>query len=54
MAANEALADPAVRKRLGEMGATPVGGSPKQLADHLSVEIERWGRVVREARIEVK
>jgi tripartite-type tricarboxylate transporter receptor subunit TctC len=53
-AANEALADPAVRKRLGEMGATPVGGSPKQLADHLSVEIERWGRVVREARIEVK
>jgi tripartite-type tricarboxylate transporter receptor subunit TctC len=54
MAANEALADPAVRKRLGEMGATPVGGSPKQLADHLSAEIERWGRIVREARIEVK
>ena len=53
-AANEALADPAVRKRLGEMGATPLGGTPRQLADHLSSEIERWGRVVREARIEVK
>lgn len=53
-AANEALADPAVRKRLGDMGATPIGGSPRQLADHLSSEIERWGRIVRDAKIEVK
>jgi len=53
-AANEALIDPVVRKRLGEMGATPLGGAPRQLADHLSAEIERWGRVARDARIEVK
>jgi tripartite-type tricarboxylate transporter receptor subunit TctC len=53
-AANEILSDPAVRKRLGEMGATPLGGSPKQLADHLSAEIDRWGRIVRDAKIEVK
>jgi len=53
-AANEALADPAVRKRLGEIGATPLGGTPKQLADHLASEIDRWGRIVREAKIEVK
>jgi tripartite-type tricarboxylate transporter receptor subunit TctC len=53
-AANDAVADPAVRKRLAEMGASPIGGSPRQLADHLSVEIERWGRVVRDAKIEVK
>jgi tripartite-type tricarboxylate transporter receptor subunit TctC len=53
-AANEALADPAVRKRLGEMGATPMGGTPRQLADHLAAEIERWGRIVRDAKIEVK
>jgi tripartite-type tricarboxylate transporter receptor subunit TctC len=53
-AANDALADPSVRKRLGEMGASPIGGTPRQLADHLSVEIERWGRVVRDAKIEVK
>ena len=54
VAANEAIADPAVRKRLGELGATPLGGTPKQLADHLSAEIERWGRIVRDAKIEVK
>ncbi len=52
--ANEALSDSAVRRRLGEMGATPLGGSPRQLADHLSAEIERWGRIVRDAKIEVK
>jgi tripartite-type tricarboxylate transporter receptor subunit TctC len=51
---NEAMADSAVRKRLGDLGATPMGGSPRQLADHLSAEIERWGRIVRDARIEVK
>lgn len=52
--ANDALSDPAVRKRLGEMGATPLGGTSRQLADHLSLEIERWGRIVRDAKIEVK
>ena len=53
-ATNEALADPAVRKRLADMGATTLGGTPKQLADHLASEIDRWGRIVREAKIEVK
>ncbi len=51
---NEVLADPAVRKRLGEMGATPLGGTAKQLADHLAAETEKWGRLVREAKIQVQ
>jgi len=49
--ANEILADPAVKKRLAEMGATTLGGTQQQLADHLAAETEKWGRVVREARI---
>lgn len=53
-AANDTVADPAVRKRLADIGATPLGGTPKQLADHLTAEIERWGRIVRDAKIEVK
>ena len=52
--ANEVLADPAVRKRLAEMGATPLGGSSQQLADHLAGETEKWGRLVREARIQAQ
>jgi tripartite-type tricarboxylate transporter receptor subunit TctC len=49
--ANEILADPAVKKRLAEMGASTLGGSPQQLAEHLSAETEKWGRVVRDAHI---
>jgi tripartite-type tricarboxylate transporter receptor subunit TctC len=49
--ANEILADPAVKKRLAEMGASTLGGTSQQLADHLAAETEKWGRVVRDARI---
>jgi tripartite-type tricarboxylate transporter receptor subunit TctC len=53
-AANEVIADAAVRKRLSDIGATPMGGTPKQLADHLAAEIVKWGRIVKDANIEVK
>jgi tripartite-type tricarboxylate transporter receptor subunit TctC len=49
--ANEILADAAVKKRLADMGASTLGGTPQQLAEHLAAETEKWGRVVREARI---
>ncbi len=52
--ANEVLADTAVKKRLNDIGATALGGTPKQLADHLAAEIEKWGRLVREAKIQVQ
>jgi len=48
---NEILSDPAVKKRLAEMGATTLGGTSQQLAEHLAAETEKWGRVVREAHI---
>jgi tripartite-type tricarboxylate transporter receptor subunit TctC len=53
-ASNEVLADPAVRKRLAEMGATPLGGTPRQLSDHLAAETEKWAQVVREAKIQAQ
>ncbi|MEO8921377.1 MAG: tripartite tricarboxylate transporter substrate binding protein [Caldimonas sp.] len=49
--ANEVLADPAVKKRLADIGATTLGGTPQQLAQHLATETEKWGRLVREANI---
>ncbi|HEY3634412.1 MAG TPA: tripartite tricarboxylate transporter substrate binding protein [Caldimonas sp.] len=49
--ANEVLADPAVKKRLADIGATTLGGTPQQLAQHLAAETEKWGRLVREAHI---
>ncbi len=50
-AANEVLADPAVRQRLGAIGATPLGGSARQLAEHLAAETDKWAQLVREAKI---
>jgi tripartite-type tricarboxylate transporter receptor subunit TctC len=48
---NEILADPTVKKRLADMGATTLGGTSQQLADHLAAETEKWARVVRDAKI---
>jgi tripartite-type tricarboxylate transporter receptor subunit TctC len=50
-AANQVLADQAARKRLQDIGATPLGGTAGQLADHITAETEKWGTVVREAKI---
>ena len=51
---NDILKDPAVRKRLSDMGATPLGGTPKQLADHIASETVKWGNVVRDAKIQIQ
>ncbi|KTQ88161.1 ABC transporter substrate-binding protein [Aureimonas ureilytica] len=53
-AANAALKDEAVAKRLTEVGATEVGGSPEKLAEHVKTEIARWKPVIEAsgARIE--
>lgn len=53
-AVNEVLADAGVKKRLSDMGASTLGGTPRQLADHLTAEIDKWGRLVRDAKIEAK
>ncbi|MCX7374185.1 MAG: tripartite tricarboxylate transporter substrate-binding protein [Alphaproteobacteria bacterium] len=54
---NAALRDslelPAVRERLTAVGADALTSSPNELAAYLRGEVEKWGRVVREARITV-
>jgi len=52
-AIREALADPAVQNRLASAGADAVASSPAELAATMRAETEKWGRVVREARITV-
>ena len=51
-AAVEAVAQPAVQQRLQELGVRTQSGSPEQLASLLASEIERWGQVIRAAKIE--
>jgi tripartite-type tricarboxylate transporter receptor subunit TctC len=43
---NAALADPAIKARLGELGAIPITGNARQFAAMLAAETERWRKVV--------
>ncbi len=50
-AINAALADPAMRARLIDLGGTVLPGSPADLARFIAEETEKWGKVVRFAGI---
>jgi tripartite-type tricarboxylate transporter receptor subunit TctC len=46
-----ALADPALRRRLEDLGIVVVGSTPAELAAFLRAETEKWGPVIKEAGI---
>jgi tripartite-type tricarboxylate transporter receptor subunit TctC len=48
---NKALADPAVRARMEEVGVIPLGGPPERMGEHMRSEVARWGAVIRENKI---
>ncbi len=43
---NAALAAPAIKQRLGELGAIPITGDARQFGAMLALETERWRKVV--------
>jgi tripartite-type tricarboxylate transporter receptor subunit TctC len=49
-----ALKKPAVAKRLTDLGAVPVGGSPDKLATFQRNEQEKWAQVIQAARIKAE
>ena len=46
-----ALAVPATRSRLEDLGVVVIGSSPEGLGTHLRSEMDKWGPVIREAGI---
>jgi tripartite-type tricarboxylate transporter receptor subunit TctC len=46
---NKALQQPELRKKLGDEGADPAGGTPEQFAALIKDEALRWGKVVKES-----
>jgi tripartite-type tricarboxylate transporter receptor subunit TctC len=50
---NKALQQPALRKRLGDEGADPAGGTPEQFASLIKDDIPRWGRIVKDSGAKV-
>lgn len=53
-AAREAVASPAVRDKLARLGMRVGGSSPAEMEALLAREIDRWGAVIRAARIEAE
>jgi tripartite-type tricarboxylate transporter receptor subunit TctC len=45
------LAEPELRKRLVELGIQPQSGTPEQLEAFIQSEFQKWGELVRQARI---
>ena len=48
---NAALADPHLKRRLEDEGATVLGGSPADFGRLIAEETEKWGKVIRAAHI---
>ena len=50
---NKALQQPALRKKLGDEGADPAGGSAEQFATLIREDGVRWGKVVKDAGVRI-
>jgi len=48
---NAALADPKIKARLDDLGATPFAGSPSDFAAFIATETEKWSKVIKFANI---
>ena len=48
------VALPDVRDRLSALGFEPIASTPKQLADRIKWEIEKWAKVIRTANIKAQ
>ena len=53
-AVGKILNQPEVRTIMSAEGSTPVGGTPREFGAHISSEIEKWTRIVRQAGIKVE
>jgi tripartite-type tricarboxylate transporter receptor subunit TctC len=53
IAVNTALADPAIKAPLAELGGAVLPGSPGMFGQLVAAEIEKWGKVIRTANITV-
>jgi tripartite-type tricarboxylate transporter receptor subunit TctC len=51
---NKALQIPAVRARLTEVGYVALGGTPEDYGRIIAAEMEKWGKIIREAGIKVE
>lgn len=51
---NKMITKPAIVTRFQELGAEPMGGTAEQAAAYIAAEQDKWGRVIREAKIKAQ
>ena len=51
---NEALAAPEIQAQLKKLTAEVFGGSVEKTAKYLQDEIDRWGEVIKSAKVEIQ
>ena len=54
VAVQQGFRDPALRKRMDDIGATPVGDTPEQFRALVASEMQKWGNFVRQTGIKVE
>ncbi|MEO8203287.1 MAG: tripartite tricarboxylate transporter substrate binding protein [Betaproteobacteria bacterium] len=54
LAVQQGFRDPALRKRMEDMGATPVGDTPEQFRAFVASEMQKWGNFVKSTGIKVE
>ena len=50
----KAVAQPDVKERLTALGFKPVANTPDEFAARINLEIEKWGKVVRDAKLRIE
>jgi tripartite-type tricarboxylate transporter receptor subunit TctC len=53
-AVQQGFRDPALRKRMEDIGATPVGDTPEQFRALVASEVQKWGNFVKQTGIKVE
>jgi tripartite-type tricarboxylate transporter receptor subunit TctC len=54
VAVQQGFKDPALRKRMEDIGATPVGDTPEQFRALVQSELQKWGTFVKQTGIKVE
>jgi len=50
----KAVAQPDVKEKLATLGFVPVANTPEQFGARIKLEIEKWGKVVRDAKLRIE
>jgi tripartite-type tricarboxylate transporter receptor subunit TctC len=49
-----AIAMPDVKERLAALGFEPIGNTPAEFGERIKTEMEKWGKVVRDAKLKIE